>query len=256
MTRRSRGVILAAGRGRRLGPLTDRVPKCLVRLGGRALLDWQLAALRQVGIDDIAVVGGYRAARLRRRRVVVLRNADWGRSNMVASLLCARAWLRSAPTLVGYGDIVYHPSLPAALLAADADVAIVYDRAWRALWDARFERAEDDAESLRVAAGAVRSIGGRVRSLARVQGQYIGLVRFTPRGWRRTERYLTSLDAATIRTLETTDLLARLVRDGMTVGAVPIDGRWCEVDTPRDLALYEARLASRTPWTHDWRFSE
>ncbi len=255
VTQPARAVILAAGRGRRLRPLTDRAPKCLVRLGGRTLLSWQRAALRRVDVSDVAIVAGYARTRLRRRGIVELRNRDWARSSMVASLLCAREWLRTTPVLVAYGDIVYHPTVAAALLATDHDIALVYDRQWRALWSARFARPEDDAESFHAAGGVLRGIGAPITHPRRVHGQYIGLVRFTPHGWRRAERLLASLDAATVRTLETTQLLSRLLDAGVTIGAIPVDGRWCEVDTLDDVALYEARLAAGAPWTHDWRFS-
>jgi choline kinase len=251
--RRWRGVILAAGRGRRLRPLSDRVPKCLVSLGGRALLDWQLDAMHAARIHEIAVVRGYRARQVRRPDVVAFANPDWRRSAMVTSLVAARAWLRAGPCVVSYGDIVYHPRALEALIRVRADVAIVYDVAWRALWTARFARPESDAESLRVECGRVTAIGDRIRNLRDADGQYIGLVRFTPRGWRRTEGVLARLQGAALRALEMTHLLARLVEDGVRVGAVPIRGCWCEVDAPGDVALYEARLASAKPWSHDWR---
>lgn len=251
--RRCRGVILAAGRGRRLRPLTDHAPKCLVSLGGRALLDWQLDALRAAGIGDIAIVGGYRARQLRRADIVEFHNPSWRRSAMVTSLVAARDWLRHAPCVVSYGDIVYHQSAVEALLRARDDVAIVYDVAWRVLWEARFARPQGDAESLRVRAGAVVEIGAPLAALDDADGQYVGLVRFTPRGWACAERVLARLGARAARALETTQLLAALVDDGVRVGAVPIHGRWCEVDTLDDVALYARRLHARAPWLHDWR---
>src|SRR6185503_13206340 len=56
--RRMRAIILAAGRGSRMGQLTAEIPKCLVQLGGKPLLEWQTGALRAAGIDRIAVVTG------------------------------------------------------------------------------------------------------------------------------------------------------------------------------------------------------
>jgi len=92
-----------------------------------------------------------------------------------------------------------------------------------------------------------------VRDLDRVHGQYLGLLRFTPPGWRRVAGWLSRLDERTRRALEMTHLLQGLVSDGVPVGAVPVDGRWCEVDSVRDLALYESRLDAGA-WAHDWRF--
>jgi choline kinase len=237
----------------RLRPLTDTRPKCLVPLGGRALLDWQLGALRDAAIHEVAIVVGYRGAQVRRSGVVTFLNSAFAVSNMVASLWRARDWLRDAPCIVSYGDIVYHPSIVRALAATSHAIAIAYDAAWRALWEARFDRPEDDAESLRVAGGRVAAIGDPIDDLEMVDGQYFGLLRFTPSGWRRVERCLVTLGRDAIQRLEMTELLAHLVRAGTEVGAVPISGRWCEVDSLRDLTVYAAKLRGRAGWSHDWR---
>jgi choline kinase len=249
-----RALILAAGRGARLRPLTDDRPKCLVRLGGRTLLDWELAALRAAGIDDVAIVTGWRGARVRRRGLVRFRNRAWRRTDMVASLLCARRWLAEGPCLVAYGDSVHHPAVLRRLAAADHDVAIAYDTGWGALWRARFARPEEDAESLRVVRGRVRAIGGRLRHCEDADGQFMGLFRLTPRGLARIESALAALGTAARARLQTTQLLAALVAAGTSVGAIATSGRWCEVDGPDDVALYERRLRAGAGWRHDWRF--
>ena len=249
-----RGLILAAGRGARLRPLTDDRPKCLVRLGGRTLLDWELAAFRAAGIDEAAIVTGWRGTRIRRRGLVRFVNRAWRRTDMVTSLLCARRWLAEGPCIVAYGDSVHHPAVLRRLAAADDDVAIAYDTAWRALWRARFARPEDDAESLRIAQGRVRAIGGRLRDLADADGQFMGVFRLTPRGLARIESALAAHGTAERARLQTTQLLAALVAAGEPVGAIAARGLWCEVDGPDDVALYEHRLRARVGWRHDWRF--
>jgi len=55
-------IVLSAGQGRRLAPLTDSRPKCLVQVAGRPLLDWQLHALAAAGVRDVTVVTGFNAA--------------------------------------------------------------------------------------------------------------------------------------------------------------------------------------------------
>lgn len=84
-----KGLILAAGRGLRMGSLTVDIPKCLVRLAGRPLLDWQSAALVGAGIDELGIVTGYRAETLRNRGLPHFHNPHWATTNMVASLVRA-----------------------------------------------------------------------------------------------------------------------------------------------------------------------
>jgi len=248
-----RGLVLAAGRGTRLGPLTADRPKCLVPLAGRALLDWQLAALAAAGVGEVAVVGGYHGDRLRRPGVRLLDNPDWARTTMVASLAAAARWLERGPCVVAYGDVVYHPALIARLADARADVALAYDVLWRALWEARFEHPERDAESLRARDGYLIEIGRRGRPLDTIEGQFTGLLRLTPVGWRTLARHLAGSAPGDARALDVTALLGRLLARGVRIGAVPIAGRWCEVDHPGDLEVYERRLAAEGTWSHDWR---
>jgi L-glutamine-phosphate cytidylyltransferase len=250
-----RALILAAGRGARLRPLTDDRPKCLVQLAGRALLDWQLDALRAAGIATIAIVVGWRHRHVRYAGVTRFVNRSWRRTDMIASLLAARAWLRIGPCIVAYGDVVYHPDIVRRLAAAPHDVAISYDRAWRALWRARFRRPEDDAESLQVVRGRVRAIGGRVTDVRAVDGQFMGLLRLTPQGLASLEAVAAASPRAGAR-LQTTQCLAALAASGVAVGAVPVRGRWCEVDSTTDLELYERRIAGGRGWQHDWRMRE
>ncbi|PYK48280.1 MAG: nucleotidyl transferase, partial [Verrucomicrobia bacterium] len=56
-----RALILAAGRGSRMGDLGDDRPKCLIELQGRPLIERQITALRRSGVEEIGVVRGYRA---------------------------------------------------------------------------------------------------------------------------------------------------------------------------------------------------
>jgi L-glutamine-phosphate cytidylyltransferase len=249
-----RALVLAAGRGERLRPLTDERPKCLVPLAGRSLLDWQVAALGAAGLEEVAAVVGYRGDEVHRPGLARLWNRSWRRTNMVASLLSAADWVEGRTCIVSYGDIAYHPDHVERLAAAPGDLAITCDLRWRSLWDERFERPEEDAESLRIADGRVVEIGSPVRDLDSVEAQYMGLSRFTPRGFEIVRRRVARMDPARAASLQMTELLGELAASGVEIAAVPVEGRWCEVDCLGDLALYESRIASGEAWAHDWRF--
>ena len=90
-----KAIILAAGRGTRMKALTEEKPKCLVELDGQSLLEKQLNALRQAGIEDIAIVTGYRRELLIPFNLVEFHNPRWAETNMVTSLACAEQWLQS-----------------------------------------------------------------------------------------------------------------------------------------------------------------
>src|SRR5579864_1590854 len=103
----NRAIILAAGRGSRMKDLTDAAPKCLIQVRGRTLLDRQLDSLRAAGIDEIAIVTGYKRELLAGRADREFHNPTWERTNMVASLACADEWLREHVCVVSYSDIFF-----------------------------------------------------------------------------------------------------------------------------------------------------
>lgn len=248
-------VILAAGRGSRLGAAARGGPKCLVHLGGRSLLDWQRAALRAAGLPPPWIVVGHAgrriAARRGERRVA---NPRWAEGGPIDSLRCVPAKLLSRGFLLLYGDCAWHPDHLRRVARARAAVAVGVDLDWHALWSARFAAVLDDAETLRWGRGRrLAAIGARARTLAAIEGQFAGLVKFSPRGWRRACARLEAAGAARAPR-DTTALLAALLAHGDPVHGVPLRGRWLEVDSARDLALYRRRLRARAPWSHDFRW--
>ena len=209
-----RALILAAGRGSRMGQLGDDRPKCLVDLDGQPLIERQIAALRRGGMDEIAVVRGYRAEMIDFPGLSYFANERWAETNMVMSLAAAAPWLRSGPVIVSYADIFYRSELVRGLAGAPGQLVISYDRAWRRLWTRRFADPLADAETFRInAAGQLLEIGGKTTRIEDIEGQYMGLLKFTPPAWRAVEVLLSTLDTPIRDRLDMTGLLRRLLSE-------------------------------------------
>ena len=249
-----KAIILAAGRGSRMGRLTEDSPKCLTPLAGRPLLEWQLDALRGAGIETVGVVRGYKPHLLDGRGLETFDNPRWAETNMVASLACAESWLQRTPVIVSYSDIFYPASAVKALAEARSHIAISYDPQWLALWSQRFEDPLSDAETFRLDGSRVVEIGRRATTLDDIRGQYMGLLKITPAGWKIVERYRGQLSPERRDRLDMTALLSGLIEEGYRVDAVPLSGTWGEVDNANDLAVYERLIADRAwPWRAERR---
>jgi len=235
-----RAIILAAGRGSRMGTLGDERPKCLVELCGKPLIERQVAALRGGGVDEVGVVRGYRPDMIALPGVTCFENTRWAETNMVASLAAAAEWLRAGPVIVSYADIFYRRALVRDLAAAAGDLVIAYDRQWRMLWSRRFVDPLSDAETFRAdASGALVEIGCKAAKIEEIGGQYMGLLKFTPAAWRAVELLRAELEPAARDRLDMTGLLHRLLGQGFPIAALGTDGHWGEIDNPGDLSLYE-----------------
>ena len=121
-------VILSAGIGSRLLPLTREIPKCLVEVGGRSILDHQLEALHVAGVERAVIVGGYRyrqiGAHLARGApplpVRLIFNPFWSVASSIGSVWMARDLL-TQPFCLMNGDTVFAADLLAAAVQAPGD---------------------------------------------------------------------------------------------------------------------------------------
>ena len=256
-------VIVAAGRGSRMNELTEEKPKCLLELAGKPLLEWQLESLNKAGLSDILVVRGYRADLLPGKQgkfsYEYTENPLWAETNMVKSLLCALPKIEKKTIIVSYSDIVYSPEHVKNLMQAEGDISITYDTLWQELWQLRAENTTDDilddAENFFEENGKLLRIGSKAKKLDEVHGQYMGLLKFTPKGLGVVKKYLATLSEEKQAKLDMTSLLAALLESGEHISAVAVDGAWCECDTEADIHKYEQVLAlhKKNKWKHDWR---
>ncbi len=147
-------------------------------------LEWQLAALDAGGYGDITIATGYKSELLETYGLPTVHNAHWSQTNMVSTLLCARDLMRSEQELiVSYSDIVFEPRVVDALAGSAGDIVTVIDRNWLDLWKLRSDDPLSDAETLRLDGEArITEIGQRPRNSKRIQGQYVGLTKFTGAG--------------------------------------------------------------------------
>jgi L-glutamine-phosphate cytidylyltransferase len=240
-----RAIILAAGQGKRLRPLTDQRPKCLVELAGKSLLDHQLEVLRAAGVLDIHVVAGYRADQLDRSDLTRHINERYAETNMVSTLFAAESVMTGESDLIiCYGDIVYESQVLAALQAIDAPIGLVVDREWRRYWAARMDDPLADAETLKITdANRLVELGKKPESYSDIQGQYIGLIKIRadhlarlPDVWRAMNRNAT-YDGKDYDNMYMTSFIQHLIDSGWEARAAFIDNGWAEVDCEVDLAV-------------------
>ena len=133
-----KAVILAAGQGTRLKPLTNTVPKCMVKFKGKMIIDHILTALRNAGIQDIAIVKGYKAKVLNRKKTTSFINTKFDSTNMVYSLFCSEEFWYD-DLIISYSDIVYTEEIVKKLINCVSDISVVVDNDWLDLWQKNVE---------------------------------------------------------------------------------------------------------------------
>lgn len=231
----TRAVILAAGEGSRLRPLTNERPKCLIEVGGESVLSRAVRTLHSTGISDICVVTGRLTEPIESLGYHVLRNPHYLSDNVLGSFSAAAAvWKEGA--ICAYADILFQAQLILDLLRDPGAVSVAIDPNWRQ----RFEDHWDDAERTELVwakHGVVQKVRPGGMDLDPT-GEFIGLIKISPAAGPLLERLLTQLllqDARQLRTSAMPFLLTCLIEAGWAVRAVECDSAWHEFDTPADL---------------------
>lgn len=244
-----RPVLIGAGRGARLARNTDSVPKTLVPVLGRPMLEWVLEALGAAGFRpaDVVFVAGYRAEVLRERypAFTYVENADWANNNVLLSLLCARPLLEDG-FVCSYTDIVYRGGPVVDLMASPYDITLVCDTDWRRRYEGRSRHPESDAEKLVAAGDRVVRVSRQIDP-PEASGEYIGVARFTRAGaaellaaFDEARRHYAGREFREGRTFERAyliDLLQWMLERGAAVHRVNTAGGYMEIDTEEDLAM-------------------
>jgi L-glutamine-phosphate cytidylyltransferase len=258
-----KAIIIAAGRGRRLMPYTDEMPKCLVPVDRRTILGIQVEAFRAHGVSDLVIIRGYLGDVLAARAhelgggVRFVDNRDWEHNNILESLFCAEQEI-DGPVLLTYSDIIFTPEVVGRLMAAPGDVCLIIDRAFRDVYEGRSDHPLPEAEVADLdERGLVRRVGKRALPPDQADGEFIGLAKLSAAGatwmrdaWRDLRAAYRGREgepfqrAPSFRAAYLTDMLQHLIDAGHPVHPVAIDGEWREIDTVQDLERARAMLGS------------
>lgn len=231
-----KAIILSAGQGRRLLPLTENLPKCALDVGGRAVLEWQLHEIARCAVDEVVVVTGFSAEAVDEIvagphdvPVRTLYNPFFVHCDNLGTCWVARHEM-TGPFLIINGDTLFESAVLARLLEArDGDHEIVLATDSKGTYD------DDDMKVIHDAKGRLERVGKQL-DLTRVTGESIGMMRFDARG---AEAFVAKLEylmrygpGVKQWYLSAIDELAQEGR----VSVRGIDGlSWCEIDDPADL---------------------
>tara|TARA_Y100000590_G_scaffold410061_1_gene502793 strand:- start:2310 stop:3104 length:795 start_codon:yes stop_codon:yes gene_type:complete len=244
-------IILAAGEGKRLRPLTNDRAKCLINFHGKTLLDRQISIFKKCGINDISIVTGYNANMFQDNKLEYFFNDNFKNTNMVKSLFCAEEKITQS-TIVSYGDIIFESKVLEKLIESKDDFSIVIDKNWEEYWKLRFENPIHDAESLKLdQENFITDIGQKVEDIQDIEGQYIGLMKFQNDASEIikklfykcqrefNEKRINLLNSnTTFDNTYMTDILQGLIHQGEKLKAVNIENGWLEFDNMNDYELY------------------
>lgn len=230
-------VILAAGVGSRLRPLTDDKPKALVEVSGRTILGRAVDILVAYGIERLVIATGYREEAIRTAlagtgiEVVYRKNPHYETTQNSVSLALCRDVLSGSAFFKLDGDVLFEPGLLERVDAGSGMLAVAVDCG---------VRLDQEAMKVRVARGGRIAAFGKGIPVEDAAGESIGIERISA----AASTFIFDGLEESMRKDETglyyEDVYSRLIDAGLVASLVDVSPqRWCEVDSAEDLARAE-----------------
>ena len=239
-----KAVILAAGKDEGLSPLTDDIPKTLLDIKGKTILERQLEILRHAGINQIAVVRGYKKHQINYPGLHYVDKDAFENTGSLVSLLLAREYL-DTDTIILYGDILFDTETLDRLIESKGDAILVVDRGWKKRYqDSKEGHAlQPELTSLVEGPEDTRIIGVGSSETA-ISSEFIGLAKLSESILPLLEHLYTNIyskkpeaafhSASSIRMASFLDFVQELIEQQKQVTALEIWRSWIDVDTFED----------------------
>lgn len=225
-------------------PTTRNEPKCFARVQDTRILDWNLEALAENGIDDICFIGGYliEAVQEAYPHFTYRHNADWENNNILASLMHAED-LMDEPFICCYSDTLFSANLIAGLLQSDHDITLSVDTGWGERYADRTDHPPDDAEKITADNGIITRIHREIHP-DEAWGEYTGVAKFSATGAEHLKAHYTRCrnihagepfrEAAVFEKAYLILLLQEMIEHGIEIRHVDTSSEYIEIDTQQD----------------------
>ena len=240
----TKSLIVAAGLGSRLKKHTENLPKCMLDFNGKTLLQRQVQAYNECGVNDITVIRGYKKEKINYKNLNYVTNGDYEKNNILNSIFYAETII-NGNIIISYSDILFDSNVVKRLMESDHDISVVVDIDWRGYYVGRKDHPLSEAENVIFDSNnQVLKIGKIGTQKEEVHGDFIGMIKLTNRGaeifkdnFHRVKKLYWNKPfqrAAIFQKAYLTDMIQELVDIGTKVHCVIIERGWKEIDTVED----------------------
>ena len=236
-------IILAAGMGVRLLPETKNIPKGMVKLFDKTLLEMQIDVFRKCGIDDISIVVGYLAEKIKYPSINYFKNENFSTTAGNESLYCARQKLND--TIVCYADLVFDTKVIKKMIDSDGDIGIAVRSDWESHYIGRTLHPISEADNVLFdESGKITEIHKNIQKSNSNIGEFLGIMRMSSKGSGLFLKRFSELKESHVGEFHSSvslkqsilpDMIQELINSGIDIKPVMISEKWQEIDTPQDL---------------------
>tara|TARA_Y100000996_G_scaffold140526_1_gene107454 strand:+ start:1024 stop:1764 length:741 start_codon:yes stop_codon:yes gene_type:complete len=239
-------IFIAAGSGSRLGDLTEKQPKPLVPINGKSILERQISILKKNGIDDISVVVGPNKDKFNLKNIKLVHDVDHNDHDQLGSLMVVAEKINDE-TLILFADIVFDEIILQQMLNTKCDIGIAIDLDWEKSYEERMDNPKADADKVLLSEGKITKLSKEIQfenNKLKV-GEFLGIIKLSNRGCKifkkNCEEFYKKNDSNRefLKQAKVLHILQEINLNKEIITPIPIEGKWCEIDTPNDLAYAE-----------------
>jgi len=245
-------IIIAAGSGKRISRNIKEIPKSMVKVNEKPIIEYQILALKQAGINDICVITGPYSEKFHSLDVTYVKDQNYENHDILGSLMEAKKFLKN-DTLVLYSDILFESNIIFQILESKEDISIAIDLNWREMYEGRTEHPTSEAENVLLNNNQkIIQIKKNIQNEKNNMGEFLGIMKFSSKG---SEIFIKKYDelikthkgnfheASSISKAYLTDMIQELIDSHIDIEPISISGKWCEIDTIQDLDNAEKMFA-------------
>jgi choline kinase len=240
-------IFLAAGYGKRLGNLTESLPKCLLQVNGKSILERNIDAFLKNGINDFVVITGPNYEKFNFKNVHYIQDLNYENHDVLGTLMEARKLLNN-DVIVSYTDIIYDESIVKSILDFSGDIGLAVDMNWEEAYIGRTDHPVAEAANVMIKNNSILKIGHNTSRFGKYTkdmiGEFLGIMKLSKNGSKiLLDRYeeLEKLhvgqfhEASSFESAYIVDIIQDIIDLGVNVSPIKISGKWCEIDTLQDL---------------------
>lgn len=235
-------IILAAGRGSRMGSLTKNNPKSFVKIyKNKRLIDNIIENFEKLGFNNKIIITGYKSKQFNQfRKLKKIKNDKWKTTNIFGSLICADKILSKYQCIISYADIYYEKKAIEILKNSKIKkgIVILSYQNWRQYWKERFKKPLTDLETFKTnSKNQLVEIGSKTNSYQNIKGQYMGVFKIDPDSWNNIKINLFK-DIKNLNKIDITALFKLIIKKKICkIHVKNYKKKWFEIDNAKDYKI-------------------
>ena len=241
-----KAIFVAAGEGSRMKELTTSLPKSLIEINGKSILQSQLSLLKKLNINDILIITGPFSNKYEFENAQYLNDKNFKEHDQLGSIVTAINHIHD-DVLIIFGDILFDESILKQICKNNSDIVIAVDMDW-SKYEIRDENPIADADKVSIDNNRIKRIfKQKIENDDNYSiGEFIGLVKLNSHGSKTFREIFSDLekkhkgtfhDATSLSNAKLVDFLQEMIEREIIIHPEIINGKWCEIDTIQDLEI-------------------